>query len=295
MQRRQPAISLRGLKSASASGQTWGSSRLLMLINAFVGGMVGIERTVVPLIGVGGIRHRVDDAHRLLHRQLRRRQGIRQSRLRPSRRLLGAESACSSSAGSSAFRSLHDHVGAELGLDHRRQCAARHQPGVRLVDDGDHEGRSCRAEIARPRRRPQRVRRLSRGRRDGLPHRLPRLAVRAAPRADLSRHRLCGPGTVLSILLVRDTRDHVRAGDLGNQQQAAPHQLPGGLRAHDLPRPQPVRRLTGGPRQQSQRRHELGNLPAVLRRPSASASSASASSRRSIRPPGAFFRSPPAR
>ncbi len=31
--------------------ENWGQFALLILINAFVGGMVGIERTVVPLIG----------------------------------------------------------------------------------------------------------------------------------------------------------------------------------------------------------------------------------------------------
>src|SRR5258706_1102369 len=31
--------------------ENWPQFALLMLINAFVGGMVGIERTVVPLIG----------------------------------------------------------------------------------------------------------------------------------------------------------------------------------------------------------------------------------------------------
>lgn len=39
-----PAIRL-GLK------ENWRQFSLLVLINAFVGGMVGIERTVVPLIG----------------------------------------------------------------------------------------------------------------------------------------------------------------------------------------------------------------------------------------------------
>ncbi|TJV27359.1 MAG: MFS transporter, partial [Mesorhizobium sp.] len=39
-----PAVSL-GLKA------NWRQFALLVLINAFVGGMVGIERTVVPLIG----------------------------------------------------------------------------------------------------------------------------------------------------------------------------------------------------------------------------------------------------
>ena len=54
------------------------------------------------------------------------------------------------------------------------------------------------------------------------------------------------------------------SGDLCACRAIRSAQLPGGLFTHDLPRPQSVRRLTGGPRQQSQRRHELGNLPPVL-------------------------------
>ena len=61
-------------------------------------------------------------------------------------------------------------------MGHRRQRASRHQSGACLVDDRDHEDRSRRAEVARPRRRPERVRRLSRGRRDRLPHRISRVA-----------------------------------------------------------------------------------------------------------------------
>ena len=46
-----------GAPTRSASGVTlglranWRQFALLVLINAFVGGMVGVERTVVPLIG----------------------------------------------------------------------------------------------------------------------------------------------------------------------------------------------------------------------------------------------------
>ena len=54
-------------------------------------------------------------------------------------------------------------------------------------------------------------------------------------------------------------------GGCGHAQQAAADQLPRGLRAHLVPRPQPLRRLAGRARQQPQRRHELGHLPAVLR------------------------------
>ena len=84
-------------------------------------------------------------------------------------------------------------------------------------------------------------------------------------------------GLVLSILLVRDTRDHVRL-EIAQHQRSSRREL--GFwevfRAHLVPRPQSVRGIAGRARQQSQRRHELGHLPAVLRRASASASSGSA-------------------
>ena len=47
---------------------------LLILINAFVGGMVGLERTVVPLIGVGNLPPRLGRIITGVHRQLRHRQ-----------------------------------------------------------------------------------------------------------------------------------------------------------------------------------------------------------------------------
>ncbi len=59
-------------------------------------------------------------------------------------------------------------------------------------------------------------------------------------------------GTVLSILLVRDTRDHVRLEIGEPPQQPRRDRLPGGLRAHLVPRPQPLRRLAGRARQQPQ-------------------------------------------
>ena len=49
---------------------------LLILLNAFVGGMVGLERTVVPLIGSETF-HLASATHRhRLHRQLRHRERV---------------------------------------------------------------------------------------------------------------------------------------------------------------------------------------------------------------------------
>jgi hypothetical protein len=65
-----PAIRL-GLR------ENWPQFSLLVLINAFVGGMVGIERTVVPLIGSEEFHIEVGHPHHFLHHQLRRREGRR--------------------------------------------------------------------------------------------------------------------------------------------------------------------------------------------------------------------------
>ena len=54
-----------------------------------------------------------------------------------------------------AAGSFHDRLGAELGLGHRRERAARHQSRLRLVDDGHHEGGPRRPQVARARGRPQ--------------------------------------------------------------------------------------------------------------------------------------------
>lgn len=64
--------------------QNWRQFSLLVLINAFVGGMVGIERTVVPLIGAEDFHIEFCDAHHLIHRQLWSGQSVRQSCIRPA-------------------------------------------------------------------------------------------------------------------------------------------------------------------------------------------------------------------
>src|SRR5215472_1165637 len=103
-------------------------------------------------------------------------------------------------------------------MGRRRQCAARDQSRLRLVDDGDHEDRSRRAKVARTRGRPQRVRRLSGSRHYGVSYRLHCRTVRSAAGADLFGRCLAILGTALSILLVRDTRGHVHLEIKSSQQ-----------------------------------------------------------------------------
>ena len=131
----------------------WRQFALLVLINAFVGGMVGLERTVVPLIGSEEFRIASTTLVVSFIVSFGVVKALRQSGLRPTRRCLGPQARAGPRLAVRPARSIHDHLGAELGMDHCGQRAARHQSGARLVDDGDHEGRSRRAKIARPGRR----------------------------------------------------------------------------------------------------------------------------------------------
>ena len=121
---------------------------VLAVVNFFVGGMVGLERTVTPLVGseqfhLGEIaiasfvvdsgsprrsptRPRRRD-HRALHTQVHPGRGL-------AHRPAGA---------------VHARLGTQLGLGDRRQRPARRQPGPDLVDDGQHEDRPGRARPAR--------------------------------------------------------------------------------------------------------------------------------------------------
>ncbi len=245
--------------------ENWRQFALLVLVNAFVGGMVGLERTVVPLIGseefkiasttlvvsfivsfgvvkalanlVSGhfadIYGRKHNAHPWLAR-------------RPA-------------------NALHDRLGPELGQDRRRQCAARDQPRLRLVDDGHHES----VDLVGPK---------SRGLAVGLNEFAGYISVclTAFLNGYIAQHhglrrqpfyigKACAVlGLVCSPLLVQDTRRHVRLEMADHAALAEKGWFPGSLPPHLLRRQQPVRRLAGRPGQQSQRRHELGRFPAVL-------------------------------
>ncbi len=137
-----------------------------------------------------------------------------------------------------------------------------------MVDDRDHEGRPRRAQAPRPRARAQRVRRLRRGGRDVVGDGLHRGALGAPPAAVLpgDRHRR-GRSPALGALRQGDagvraprSRDH-SAGDELARPVARPHLL-----RDDHRQREPVRRVSGRPGQQPQRRDVLGHLPVVLRR-----------------------------
>ena len=96
-----------------------------------------------------------------------------------------------------------------------RQRPAWRQPGLCLVDDGHHEDRSGRAEEPRPGSGPQRIRRLSRRRRDRFPDRLSGEPLRAASGSDLPRRRLRG---ARDVVLGPARAGHARARAAGSRQ-----------------------------------------------------------------------------
>jgi hypothetical protein len=110
---------------------------LLMIVNALVGGMVGLERTVVPLIGA--------EEFRIASTTLIASFIVSFGVVKAFTNLLTGHLA-------DLYGRKRLLVGAGLGLDHRRQRAARRQPGTHLVRHRHHEDRSGRTQVARPRR-----------------------------------------------------------------------------------------------------------------------------------------------
>ena len=137
---------------------------LLVAVNAFVGAMVGLERSTLPLIGARGLRPRLERRGALVHRRLRAGQGVHQPRRRRARRARRPPAAADRRLGGRAAGAAADRRRAELGLDRRRQRPARRQPGPRLVDDRGDEDRPRRARAPRPRARAERGGRLRRRR-----------------------------------------------------------------------------------------------------------------------------------
>jgi MFS family permease len=132
---------------------------LLVLINAFVGATVGLERTVLPLIAeqdfdlasktailsfiaTFGI---VKALSNLLAGRLSDRLGRKKILV----------------AGWLAGLPVPGDLSADLELDCAGQCAPRYQPRTLLVDHRDHENRFSRAQPPRPRHGSQRVCRVS--------------------------------------------------------------------------------------------------------------------------------------
>ena len=135
--------------------ENWQQFSLLVLINAFVGGMVGLERTVVPLIG--------SEEFKIASTTIVVSFIVSFGVVKALANLVSGHFA--DVYGRKAMLVLGWLVGLPVpfmigwgpswSLDRRGECAARHQSGLRLVDDGDYESRPGRPEVARPGGRAQ--------------------------------------------------------------------------------------------------------------------------------------------
>lgn len=127
----------------------WRQFALLILINAFVGGMVGTERTVVPLIGA-------EEFH-LASTTLVVSFIISFGIIKALANLISGHLA--DTWGRKRVLVLGWLLGLPVPfmtmwapsweLGYRRQRVARHQPGTGLVHDRHHEGRSRGAQVTR--------------------------------------------------------------------------------------------------------------------------------------------------
>ncbi len=156
---------------------------LLVVVNAFVGAMVGLERTHPAGHRRAGLPPRRADGGPLLHRRLRRHQGAHQLLRRAALGLRRPQARARRRLARRAAGSLPPHVGALVELGPLRERAARREPGPHLVDHGHHEDRPRRARAPRSRDGAQRVRRLRRGRALRARDRLHGGSVRAAARS----------------------------------------------------------------------------------------------------------------
>ena len=156
-----------------------GQFALLVGLNALVGAMVGLERTVLPLVGEQDFGLDVEDRDPLLHRRVRAHEGAHEPRRRHARRPRRAQAAARRRLAARTAGAAPDRHRSRLGLIVVANLFLGCQPGPRLVDDRRDEDRPRRPEAARPRARVQRVRRLPR-RCDGcVSHRRPRGVGRA--------------------------------------------------------------------------------------------------------------------
>jgi len=122
---------------------------LLVLINAFVGGMVGIERTILPLIAEQefGLASKSAILSFIVSfgivKAITNLLAGRYSDLIGRKKLLVTGWLLGLLTGS-----IYSHVGSDVGLGYCRQSPARHQSGLMLVHYRDYEDRPCGTQAA---------------------------------------------------------------------------------------------------------------------------------------------------
>ena len=237
---------------------------LLVAVNALVGGTLGQERTVLPLL-----------AGQVFHLDLYT------SALTYILAFGLAKAGTNYFAGTLSDRHGRKPVlvagwlialpvpvmlifGPSWGLDRRRQRDPGHQPGPDLVHHRGHENGSGRPVPARPGHGPERGRRLPRRRRHRPGHGLHRRELWVAAGTLPARRRLhrarTGPLGICcqgnpGARQARGLRPHG-----GACRRPRGTEQPGDLHPHQLPRQVPVLDQPGRPGQQSQRRPRLGTV-----------------------------------
>ena len=243
---------------------------LLVAVNALVGGMIGQERTVLPLLAdqvfavgafTASLTFIVAFGITKALTNLAAGSPVRPLRpqTRPRRRLADRP------AGAAAA-----DLGTLLGLDHRRQHPARHQPGPDLVHHHRHEDRPRRPGPPRAGHGLQRGRRLPRPGRHRPGHRLAGRPARAAAGAVPTSASRSPPSA-------SDCPRSSSRKPISHARHEARHPSPrtrrpprwadraADLHPHQLPREGAVRGQPGRAGQQPQRRPRLGPVPDPVR------------------------------
>ena len=115
---------------------------LLVIVNAFVGAMVGMERSILPAIAEQDFHLVARYGGVVVHRRIRRDQGAHELRRGPAGRPSRAEAGARRGLGHRDTGAIYLDVGAELELDSRGERAVGHQSGLHVVNHRDHEDRS---------------------------------------------------------------------------------------------------------------------------------------------------------
>ena len=123
----------------SVSKRIWRQFALLVLINAFVGGMVGLERTVVPLIGSEefGIASTTLVVSFIISFGVMKACPISSP---VSLRMLGPQARAGPWLALRLAGSVHDHLGSSWSWIIAANALLGINQGLRLVNDSDHEG-----------------------------------------------------------------------------------------------------------------------------------------------------------
>jgi hypothetical protein len=133
---------------------------LSSVLNALVGGMVGLERSVLPLVGKQDFGLSSTSAILAFVVAFGAAKAVTNLAAGGLAERLGPQAASRDRLVGGAAGAAADRARALVVVHRRRQPAARRQPGIRLVDDGGDEDRPGRAAAARARARAERIGRL---------------------------------------------------------------------------------------------------------------------------------------